>query len=198
MAKFVHLQESGFGKTFSTPITMPAFIRRIRDGRGRVFSCMAGQWSKFSGRGGGGARQGPKSSGRGGAGQRSKSPRGAGQNLSISADLDNFRFEQNSIIWFACESIQERSLSVVSNVTIPPLNLKIWRLTSSFTLEKSPLLVNSATILAVTTVVWSITCFHTPERNLLLASNATTPASSLIFWRCTWKSTVQKEMHEQT
>ena len=119
----------------------------------------------------------------------------AGQNLSISADLDNLLnegepwFEQNSLIWFACESIQERSLSVVSNVTIPPLNLKIWRLTSSLTLEKSPLLVNSATILAVTTVVWSITCFHTPARNLLPASNATTPAKGLVIWRCIWKST---------
>ena len=134
---------------------------------------------------------------RGGAGQ----PKGqnlqgdAGQNLSISADLDHLLkegepwFEQNSILWFACESIQERSLSVVSSVTIPPLNLKIWRLTSSLTLEKSPLLVNSATILVATTVVWSITCFHTPARNLLPASNATTPAKGLVIWRCIWKST---------
>ena len=116
---------------------------------------------------------------------------GAGQNLNISADLDDLLnegepwFEQNSLIWFACESIQERSLSVV---TIPPLNLKIWRLTSSLTLEKSPLLVNSATILAVTTVVWSITCFHTPARNLLPASNATTPAKGLVIWRCIWNN----------
>ena len=65
MAKVVHLQESGFGKTFSTPITMPAFIRRFRDGRGRVFFCGAGQGSKSSGRGG--ARQGSKSPGRCGA-----------------------------------------------------------------------------------------------------------------------------------
>ena len=119
----------------------------------------------------------------------------AGQNLSISADLDHLLkegepwFEQNSILWFACESIQERSLSVVSSVTIPPLNLKIWRLTSSLTLEKSPLLENSATILVATTVVWSITCFHTPARNLLPASNATTPAKGLVIWRCIWKST---------
>ena len=55
MAKFVHLQEKVFGKTFSTPITMPAFEKRIRDGRGRVFFLRGG----------------------------------AGQNLSISADLDN-------------------------------------------------------------------------------------------------------------
>ena len=119
---------------------------------------------------------------------------GAGQNLSISADLDNLLkegepwFEQNSIFWFACEPIQERSISVVSSVTIPPLNIKIWRLTSSLTLEKSPLLVNSATILAVTTVVWSITCFHTLARNLLPASNATTPAKGLVIWRCIWNN----------
>ena len=61
MVKFVHLQESVFGKTFSTPITMPAFIRRIRDGRGRVF-CPRG---------------------------------GAGQNLTISAGLDNLLKEGN-------------------------------------------------------------------------------------------------------
>ena len=106
----------------------------------------------------------------------------------ICSDEGEPWFEQNSLIWFPCESIQERSLSVVSSVTIPPLNLKIWRLTSSLTLEKSPLLVNSATILAVTTVVWSITCFHTPARNLLPASNATTPAKGLVIWRCIWKS----------
>ena len=61
MAKFVHLQESVFGKTFSTPITMPAFIRRIRDG-GAGFFFLRG---------------------------------GAGQNLSISADLDNLLKEGN-------------------------------------------------------------------------------------------------------
>ena len=86
MSKIVHLQENGFGKTFSTPITMPAFLRRIRDGQGRVFSCRAGQGSKSSGRGRGKARVKIFGEGRG-KGQNLRG--GAGQNLSISADLDN-------------------------------------------------------------------------------------------------------------
>ena len=63
-----------------------------RDGRGRVFSCGAGQGSKSFGLG----QQGSKSPGRGRA--------GAGQNVSISADLDHLLkewkplFEYNSII----------------------------------------------------------------------------------------------------
>ena len=76
MAKFVHLQESGFGKTFSTPITMPAFLRRIRDGQGRVFFLQGGARVKIFGAGPGQ-----------GKGQNLRV--GAGQNLSISADLDN-------------------------------------------------------------------------------------------------------------
>ena len=53
---------------------MPAFIRRFRDGRVRVFFCGAGQGSKSSGRGG--ARQGSKSPGvlRGGMGRSSLVP----------------------------------------------------------------------------------------------------------------------------
>ena len=74
MAKFVHLQESGFGKTFSTPITMPAFIRRFRDGRGRVFFLLGGARVEIFGAGQG-------------KGQNLQGD--AGQNLSISADLDN-------------------------------------------------------------------------------------------------------------
>ena len=104
------------------------------DGAG-FFPVGRGKGQNF--RGGAGAGQGKGQNLRVGAGRgKGQNLRGgAGQNLSISADLDNFRFEQNSIIWFACESIQERSLSVVSSVTIPPLNLKIWRLTSSLTLH---------------------------------------------------------------
>ena len=67
MAKFVHLQESGFGKTFSTPTTMPAFIRRIRDGRGRFFPAGRGKGQNLSGRGGAG--QSKVQNLRGGAGQ---------------------------------------------------------------------------------------------------------------------------------
>ncbi len=62
---------------------MPAFLRRISDRQGRVFSCRAGQGSKSSGRGG--AEQGK--------GQNLQGD--AGQNLSISADLDHLLKEGN-------------------------------------------------------------------------------------------------------
>ena len=101
--------------------------------------------------------------------------------------------------WYPQEShIHTFSLSGVISVTIPALMLKISRSTSSNTLEQSPLHFSSAASLPVNLMIWSVTCFHTLVRYLLPVSNATTPANDLINWRCTWRSTVQKQIHEKS
>ena len=92
-----------------------------------------------------------------------------------------------------CWSIQERSLSDVTSVTIVVLKLVIWGATCSHTLEKSPLRVSSAATLPDDRRIWSPTCFHTLARNLFPVSNVITPAKS---WRSRGnarESTPQKE-----
>ena len=92
--------------------------------------------------------------------------------------------------------VRGKSLSGVTSATTPALKFKIWKHTSSHTVEKNLLDVSSASILPSNPIIWSIICYRTLARNILPASNVTTPAKSQISWRCTWESTMQKRMHK--
>ena len=110
---------------------------------------------------------------------------------------NTFTTAQNIYMHNAHPFVQKKGISDVSSATILEIVLVISRITSPRTLEKNSLPVKNAITLAVTQIVWSVTCFHTLVRYLLPVSNATTPANDLINWRCTWRSTVQKQIHEQ-